>query len=137
MKQLIDRLCAVVAVGAAAFFVTAYAQQPAPGAGGSAANGASRSACAGCGTVTAVHERNPVSATRIAAAPVATVAGAAARGAAAAARDHDQPQPRNAAAFEVVIEMDDGSERRMLYQNRPALDVGDKVRLRQGQIYLR
>ena len=53
-----------------------------------------------------------------------------------AARD-GEVGPRRRTVYEVVIRLDDGKTRKMHYEHRPALKVGDKVRVSRGQVYLR
>ncbi len=45
--------------------------------------------------------------------------------------------PRQRTVYEVVVLMDDQSTRKLHYEHRPALSVGDRVRVSGGQVYLR
>jgi outer membrane lipoprotein SlyB len=45
--------------------------------------------------------------------------------------------PRHRTVYEVVVLMDDQSTRKLHYEHRPALSVGDRVRVSGGQVYLR
>jgi outer membrane lipoprotein SlyB len=44
---------------------------------------------------------------------------------------------RQRTIYEVVVLMDDQTTRKLHYEHRPALSVGDKVRVSGGQVYLR
>ncbi|HVL55215.1 MAG TPA: hypothetical protein VM491_01820 [Burkholderiaceae bacterium] len=130
MKQLLGQFgTALAAMTACGTFAVA---QPA----GAPSGGGARGGCAGCGTVIGIYQTSKPVPVRSAPPPAASAPAAKPAAAQPAPQGREDKSPRRP-GFEVVIEMDDGSERRMLYQNRPALDVGDKVRLRHGQIYLR
>jgi len=44
---------------------------------------------------------------------------------------------RQRTVYEVVVQMEDQSTRKLHYEHRPALSVGDRVRVSGGQVYLR
>jgi len=44
---------------------------------------------------------------------------------------------RQRTIYEVVVLMEDSSTRKLHYEHRPALSVGDRVRVSGGQVYLR
>lgn len=55
-----------------------------------------------------------------------------------AAHAERTPKPHAATrVYHVSIRMDDGSTRTIRYDNRPALAVGDKVRVTERRVYLR
>lgn len=49
----------------------------------------------------------------------------------------DDVATRTRTIYEVVVLMDDQTTRKLHYEHRPALSVGDKVRVSGGQVYLR
>jgi len=44
---------------------------------------------------------------------------------------------RQRTVYEVVVQMEDQTTRKLHYEHRPALSVGDRVRVSGGQVYLR
>lgn len=51
-------------------------------------------------------------------------------------RDADSA-PRRRTVYEVVVQMDDQTTQKLHYEHRPALSAGDRVRVSDGQVYLR
>lgn len=126
-------------------------QRPgAPGtapASAAAASGASTASpapvCPTCGVVASVRpvtlRSEPqwvgtIGATPRASAP--SVAIGAGRSPTLPGRDTDAA-PRRRTVYEVVVQMDDQSTQKLHYEHRPALSAGDRVRVSDGQVYLR
>ena len=132
---------------------TALAQPADKGAAASqdaaAGSAAAAAVCAGCGTVTSIRP------TALRGEPqwMSTISGGT-PGTSGAAGTGIRPftghrpgtplpgQEADAGArqrtiYEVVVLMEDSSTRKLHYEHRPALSVGDRVRVSGGQVYLR
>lgn len=148
MKRL-----AAAALFAALHTTTALAQSQAD-AGDSAAAPA---ACSNCGIVTAVRpmalrgepqwmstisggvpSARPSGAvgTRSVVPHASPSTGATGATGAPAGRESDLAG-RQRTVYEVVVQMEDQTTRKLHYEHRPALSVGDRVRVSGGQVYLR
>ncbi len=86
-----------------------------------------KTACAECGLVTGIREIKPRGNQTVIAAVGGPVAGQE------IARQLREAQQ----VHEVSVRMDAGGTQVLRFANRPALDVGDKVRVRNGRVYLR
>lgn len=106
----------------------AAAAQSAPAQAPNAAKASARKpVCVECGQVTGIREIKPRGATTV----VASVGGhVASQEIARQLREAQQ-------VHEVSVRMDSGGTQVLRFANRPALDVGDKVRVRNGRVYLR
>jgi hypothetical protein len=138
-------------IAAIAFAALSWNTQIALGQAGDKGGDASASVCAACGMVTAIRP------TALRGEPkwMGTISsGVTSRqpssgsgsGYASPFTGHSATSPlpgqddlgaRQRTIYEVVVLMDDQTTRKLHYEHRPALSVGDKVRVSGGQVYLR